>query len=153
MKMISNLFKKYKELITYVIFGGLTTVVNLISFKLFNVILGEEHYLISNVIAWFIAVVFAYVTNKLFVFESRSWEIKIIRKEIISFFAARVFSLGIEELGLWILVSLLHFDTYSITLFGIVIGGKMIAKIVLAVVVVILNYIFSKLVIFKKKEK
>lgn len=153
MKIISNLFKKYKELITYVIFGGLTTVVNLISFKLFNVILGEEHYLISNVIAWFIAVVFAYVTNKLFVFESRSWEIKIIRKEIISFFAARVFSLGIEELGLWILVSLLHFDTYSITLFGIVIGGKMIAKIVLAVVVVILNYIFSKLVIFKKKEK
>ena len=153
MKIISNLFKKYKELITYVIFGGLTTVVNLISFKLFNVILGEEHYLISNVIAWFIAVVFAYVTNKLFVFESRSWEIKIIRKEIISFFAARVFSLGIEELGLWVLVSLLHFDTYSITLFGIVIGGKMIAKIVLAVVVVILNYIFSKLVIFKKKEK
>ena len=153
MKMISNLLKKYKELITYVIFGGLTTVVNLVSFKLFNIILGEEYYLISNVIAWFIAVIFAYVTNKLFVFESRSWKANVIIKEIISFFAARVFSLGIEELGLWILVDLLRFDTYSISIFGIVIGGKMIAKIVLAVIVVVLNYIFSKLVIFKKKDK
>ncbi len=153
MKMISKLFKKYKELITYVIFGVLTTLVNFVSFKLFNVILGEEHYLISNVIAWFISVIFAYVTNKLFVFESRSWKMKIVGKEIVSFFAARVFSFAIEEFGLWVLVDLLGFDSYSINIFGIGIGGKMIAKIVLAVIVVILNYFFSKLVIFKKKEK
>ena len=153
MKTISNLFKKHKELITYVIFGGLTTIVNFVAFKLFNVILGEEHYLVSNVIAWFISVIFAYVTNKLFVFESRSWKMKVVSKEILSFFAARVFSFGIEELGLWMLVDLLHFDAYAINIFGIVIGGKMIAKIVLAVIVVILNYFFSKLVIFKKKEK
>lgn len=153
MKKISELFKKYKELITYVIFGGLTTLVNLASFKIFNVVLSEENYLISNVIAWFIAVIFAYVTNKLFVFESRSWKMNVIGKEIISFFAARVFSFGIEELGLWIFVDLVGFDAYSINIFGFVIGGKMIAKLVLAVIVVILNYFFSKLVIFKKKEK
>ncbi len=150
---MKKLIEKYKELILYVIFGALTTLVNFASFKIFNMILGEEHYLVSNVIAWFASVIFAYITNKLFVFESRSWKIGIIWKEIFSFFSARVFSFAVEELGLYALVDLLNFDAYEIDIFGFVIGGKMISKILLAVIVVILNYFFSKLVVFRKKNK
>lgn len=149
---MKKLIKKYKELILYVVFGVLTTLVNFASFKIFNLIWGEELYLLSNVLAWFISVVFAYVTNKLFVFESRSWKFGITVKEIGSFFAARVFSFLIEEAGLYVFVDLLGFDAYKIDVFGIIIGGKMISKIILSVIVVILNYFFSKLVIFKKKS-
>ena len=62
--MIKKLYKKYEEVILYVVFGVLTTLVNFVSFWVFNKILGEKFYLVSNVIAWFISVVFAYVTNK-----------------------------------------------------------------------------------------
>ena len=153
MKKIHDLFIKYKELILYVFFGGLTTLVNFAAFKFFNVVLGEERYLISNVIAWFVSVVFAYITNKLFVFESRTWQTKKICKEIFSFFTARIFSFAIEEAGLFALVDLLGFDRYRLDIFGFVLGGKMVSKIVLAVIVVILNYFFSKLVVFSKKNK
>ncbi len=153
MKKICDLIIKYKELILYVFFGALTTLVNFAAFKFFNVVLGEERYLVSNVIAWFVSVVFAYITNKLFVFESRTWQPKEIGKEIFSFFTARVFSFVIEEIGLYVLVDLLTFDRYRIDIFGFVLGGKMVSKIILAVIVVILNYFFSKLVVFRKKNK
>ena len=154
MKMIKDLLKKYKELIIYVVFGAATTLVNLITFKAFNMLLGEELYLVSNVIAWFVSVVFAYITNKIWVFESRSWNTKVLVKEITSFFAARVFSFGVEELGLFVFVDLLSFDKIELTIpfVGIKFGGHMIAKIALAVIVVVLNYFFSKLFIFKKKD-
>ena len=96
MKTIKELILKYKELIVYVIFGGLTTVVNLVVFTLSGMVLGDERYLISNIIAWFAAVIFAYITNKLWVFESKSWDIRVLLKEIPSFFAARVLSFLIE---------------------------------------------------------
>lgn len=153
MKKIHDLFIKYKELILYVFFGALTTLVNFAAFKFFNVVLGEKFYLVSNIIAWFVSVVFAYITNKLFVFESHTWQTKKICKEIFSFLAARVFSLAIEEAGLFALIDLLGFDSYRLDIFGFVLGGKMISKILLAVIVVILNYFFSKLVVFRKKKK
>ncbi len=151
MKKIKELFVKYREFITYVIFGVMTTVVNLVAFTGFNSILGPESYLISNVIAWIFAVLFAYITNKLFVFNSKSWRADVLLKEIISFVAARVFSLLIEEAGLFLLVDALNFKELSLNLFGLSIGGNMIAKLILAVIVVLLNYVFSKLYIFKKK--
>ncbi|MBQ8504296.1 MAG: GtrA family protein [Clostridia bacterium] len=153
MKKIKELIIKYKELITYVVFGGLTTVVNLVVFKLSGLALGDERYLISNVIAWIAAVIFAYVTNKIWVFESKSWAPRVLLKEVPSFFAARVFSFLIEEAGLFVFVDLLGFNEYSLNILSFEIGGEMIAKVILAVVVVILNYIFSKLFIFKKKNK
>ena len=152
MKKIKELILKYKELIVYVIFGGLTTVVNLVVFTLSGFALGDERYLVSNVIAWFAAVIFAYVTNKLWVFESKSWSVRVLVKEIPSFFAARVFSFLLEEFGLYVFVDLLSFKDISIKIFTLEIGGELIAKAILAVVVVILNYIFSKLVIFKRKK-
>lgn len=152
MKTIKELILKYKELIVYVIFGGLTTVVNLVVFTLSGMVLGDERYLISNIIAWFAAVIFAYITNKLWVFESKSWDIRVLLKEIPSFFAARVLSFLIEEAGLFVFVDLLSFKDISLKILSFEIGGELIAKAVLAVIVVVLNYVFSKLVIFRKKK-
>lgn len=144
--------KSHMDFLLYAFFGVLTTLVNLLSFKLFNLILGEDLYLISNIIAWFLSVIFAYITNKLWVFQVRSFEWKVLRRELFSFFAARLFSLFIEEGGLFLFVDCLNFDRFRLSLFGLGIGGKMIAKLCLAVIVVILNYFFSKAVIFRKKH-
>ena len=153
MKKITELIKKYKELLLYVIFGGLTTVVNFIAFWICGKLLGEELYLVSNAIAWFVSVVFAYITNKLFVFESKSFAPKTLLKEIPSFFSARIFSFGVEEGGMWLFVDLLRFGEFSLNVFGFAISGQLIAKLILAVFVVILNYFASKFVIFRKKNE
>ena len=97
--------------------------------------------------------VFAYVTNKLWVFESKSWKFRVLLKEVPEFFAARVFSLCVEEGGLWLFVDKLGFDKFSFSLFGFEVTGKLIAKVLLAVIVVILNYFFSKFIIFTKRNK
>ena len=161
MEKLKAIFKKIvnKETILYVVFGVLTTLVNFVAFKLFTMVFdklisSQLGVHISNVLAWIFAVAFAYVTNKLFVFESKSWKGKVLAKEIPSFVAARLFSLGVEELGLIIFVNFLHFDSkvFHIPLINFDLSGEMTAKIILAVVLVILNYFFSKLVIFKKKK-
>jgi len=149
MNKIKNLIVKYKELIEYLFFGVLTTVIGLGSFKIFDLCLGEKMYLLTNVLSWMCAVIFAFVTNKIWVFCSKSWKLEVLKKEIPSFVSARLLTLGIEELGLWVLVSLLNIQSMSITVFTITINGNMIAKIIISVVVVILNYIFSKFLIFK----
>lgn len=153
MKKIKELLKKYEELILYVVFGGLTTVVNFAVYWVLNKALGENYYLVNNVIAWFVSVVFAYITNKLWVFDSKSWVPKVLVKEVPEFFAARIFSLLVEEGGLWLFVEKMGFDEFSFEIFGFEFTGKIIAKLVLAVIVVILNYFFSKFVIFAKKKK
>ena len=153
MNAIKDILKKYKEPILYVLFGGFTTVVNLVVFYLMNKAAGEELYLVNNVVAWLAAVIFAYITNKLWVFESKSFNLKVILKEIPEFFAARIFSLGVEEGGLWLFVDVLGFDSFSFSVLGFEVTGKLIAKLVLAVIVVILNYVFSKFIIFKKNKK
>lgn len=152
MKKLTELLDKYKELISYVFFGALTTLVNFLTFSLFRVLLGEELYLLNNAIAWFVSVVFAYITNKLFVFKSESFETKTLLKEISEFFGARIFSFGIEEGGMWLLIDLLGFGEYSLKVFGLEISGQLIAKLILSVIVVIFNYFASKLVIFRKKS-
>jgi len=152
MNKIRELIIKYKELIIYGIFGVGTTLVNLITFKLWNVILGDEHYLFSNIIAWFAAVIFAYITNKIWVFESKKWSGKVLLREIPPFFASRVFTLVLEEAGLFLFVDLLKFNEYTMDLIVIKFSGEMVAKFILAFVVVVLNYLFSKVFIFKKKK-
>lgn len=136
---IWNLYKKNKEVINYLIFGGLTTVVNFVVYFIAHNILSIDE-IISNIIAWFLAVLFAYVTNKIFVFESKKNSFNAILYEISSFFACRVFS-GIVETGLFaLMIKKLMINDY-------------ISKIVTQIIVIILNYIFSKLIIFKKKEE
>lgn len=149
---IKELYKKHKELIVYVFFGGLTTLVNLAIFWIFDLILGEDLYLVSNFIAWVLAAIFAYFVNKLFVFASKSWAPKVILKESVEFLGARVFSFVVEELGMLMFVDGFKFKNISFEVFGITITGQIIAKAILAVIVVILNYFFSKFIIFKKKK-
>ncbi len=148
---IKELIIKYKELIIYVLFGGLTTVVNLSVFALFSLILGDERYLITNVIAWFAAVVFAFITNKIWVFESKSWNARVLAKEVPSFFSARIFSFIFEEAGLFFLVDILSMGELSVKILSFEISGELIAKAIVGVLVVVINYVFSKLVVFKKK--
>ena len=152
MNTIKTLITKYRELIVYFISGVCTTVVNLVTFKLFNLILGDEKYLISNIFAWFFSVVFAYVTNKIFVFQSKSWAFKTLLKEVSSFFSSRVLTFLIEEFGLFVLVDVLQMKNIILDAFVTVISGEMIAKIIISVIVVVLNYIFSKLFIFKHNK-
>ncbi len=147
-----NLLQKYKEQLLYLLFGALTTVVSLASYAAANAVLGDEWYLVSNIISWCFAVAFAFVTNKLWVFESKSWESPLIWREVATFVSARVFSLLIEEAGLWLLVDVAGGSDLAITLFGFTFEGDFLAKLLMQVVVVVLNYVFSKFLIFRKKK-
>lgn len=167
--------KKFKEIVLYLIFGILTTVVSMVTFSLANKVmaplLSEKVYtLISNIFSWICAVTFAYITNKLWVFESKSWAPKILKKEIPAFAGARLLTLGIEEVGTLIMITWLGLNVslgeFSLSCFDFFAGiglnfpekiinffnGEMMVKLILQVIVVILNYVFSKLVIFKKAE-
>ncbi len=151
MKKIKTLFIKYKEIITYIIFGVLTTLVNFFAFGLFTKMLGEELYLVNNAVAWVVGVVFAYITNKLFVFESKSWALKLVAKEMTGFLGARIFSFLVEEGGMFLFISVLGLGEKSLVVSGFTITGQFIVKILLAVIVVVLNYVFSKFFIFKRQ--
>lgn len=133
------LWNKYKEYVLYLVFGGVTTVVNYGVY----VICGHVLHLgvvPSNIIAWVFAVVVAFVTNKLWVFESKSHETKTVAKEFVEFVLARLLTMLIETLLLWIFVDLLHVN-------------DLIMKIITNVIVVVLNYIFSRFFIFKKTKE
>ncbi len=150
--MIKRIVRQYRELIVYLVFGVLTTVVNLVSFYFLEQYNSGASYLINNAIAWVIAVVFAFVTNKLYVFRSSSFKASLLVREISEFLGARVFSFLVEEAGMWFFVEQLRFNRISYTVLGIQLTGEMMTKILLAVVVVIMNYFFSKYIIFKKER-
>lgn len=135
--MIRELFNKYQEVISYLFFGVLTTVVNYIIYFSLNAVLGEDLYLVNNVVAWAGAVIFAFVVNKFFVFKKKSKNSAELIKEMTSFALARLVSLGIEEIILFIGMSLLKLN-------------GTIVKLAAQVIVVILNYFFSKFFIFRK---
>jgi len=139
MEKLRKLWKTFvnPETISYLIFGILTTVINIAVFNILNVQL-HWNWQISNMLAWLLAVIFAFITNKLFVFQSKSFTLKLFLWELITFFGARLLSLGVDMLGMWILL-----DLYGV--------NSMIAKILVNVLVIIINYVLSKLIIFKKK--
>ena len=124
------------QTILYVIFGMLTTIVNLISYYFFSNIM-SINYLISNMISWIISVLFAYITNKFYVFNSKDTSKDIIIKEFIKFVNCRLTSGIIEMILLFLLVDIIKVN-------------DVISKLVIGVIVVILNFIFSKLFVFKK---
>lgn len=142
-ELIKRIFNQ--EMVSYLFFGVLTTLVNYLVFVLLIRFFGDGAALWANVVAFVAAVTFAYITNKVFVFKSKSWEWKILKRELPSFLSARVISFLFEEAGLIVCVNWLHAASWE--LFGI--GGVMVSKIILSVVVVIINYILSKFFIFK----
>ncbi len=139
---MKKLFEKYREIIMYLIFGVLTTLVSLLSYSLFVSLLSLS-ITAASALSWVISVTFAFVTNKLFVFLSRSREKKTVLKELVSFFLARGIS-GVVEI---FLPELLFKVGLSFSLFGV---KGLVSKIIVNVIVIILNYIFSKLWVFKK---
>ena len=145
MKRIKELLLKYKEVIMYLIFGVATTLVNWIVYSLLMKT-SVVNMTVSNTIAWFTAVVFAYITNKLFVFESRSWNLAEVWKEVVNFFGARI-ATGVIEIGG---LPLLYYIGVKQSLFGV---EGFLAKILVSVIVVVLNYVFSKIFVFSKKDK
>ena len=133
--MIKNLFNKYREIIMYLIFGVLTTAVNIIIYFLCAVQL-DLNTAVSTIIAWITAVLFAYITNKFYVFQSNG---NLIR-EIISFFGMRLLS-GILDLGIMIIfVDILSYN-------------EMIMKVIANIFVIVFNYVASKFFIFRKNKK
>lgn len=143
-KNLLVIYQKYKEVINYLIFGALTTVVNLgIKYLLLFTILDPSNSIelqVSIVISWIAAVLFAYFTNRKFVFESTS---KNKLKEFISFIIARLSTLLLEMIIMWFFVTLLKLNSDLYVL---------IFTMLSQIVVVISNYIFSKLFVFKKSS-
>ena len=135
---------KHKEILLYLIFGISTTVVNWIIYFLFTEWFGTE-MTISNAVAWTGAVIFAFVTNKLFVFDSRSMSLNVVLKEGISFLGARIFS-GLFEIFLPPIFFNLGINQ---SFWGI---EGFWAKAIVSIIVVVLNYALSKLLIFKRRE-
>ena len=141
-----------RETVLYIIFGVATTAVNYVVFYLlYNVLWNQSRSLAANAAAFVAAVIFAFVVNKLFVFESKSWSMDTLKREIPSFLAARIGSFGIEEAGLFLCEKVLKLGgVIAITLGGVALDWITVAKVALAFVVVALNYVFCKLFIFKK---
>lgn len=135
-KMIA-LLKKHEEVVSYLFFGGLTTVVNYLVYLPCYNLLGFSGT-VSNVIAWIAAVAFAYLTNKPFVFKSHDWSAKTVLPELTKFVGCRVGSGLVETAVIFLTVDLLGLN------------GNLI-KVATSVLVVVLNYIGSKLVVFRKK--
>ena len=134
MKKLIELYQKYRELIDPIMLGGLTTVVNIVAFYILDTLLGWS-YLIANAVAIIISILFAYVTNKLFVFRTGNLNFKENVLEFLRFIGFRLVSGLADMAAMWILVDLLTVDTN-------------ISKLLTQFIVVVLNYLFSNLFIF-----
>ena len=139
MEKICSLIKKHYDILAYLFFGVLTTVVNYIVYLPCYNLLGISAA-VSNVIAWAAAVAFAYLTNKPFVFHSHDWSVKTVVPELTKFVGSRVVSGALETAFIFLAVDCL------------LLNGN-IMKLITSVLVVVLNYIASKLLVFRKKEE
>ena len=139
LEKIRSLINRYWNILSYLIFGGLTTLVNfLVYFPLYNWLRWSA--VLSNSAAWVIAVIFAFLTNKPFVFKSYDWSGSVVWRELTKFVGCRIGSGLFETIIVWIFVDMMCWN------------GNWI-KIIVSILVVILNYISSKWIVFTKKEK
>lgn len=135
-KKIYDLYKKYEEIINYIIVGSMTTVISILSYYLFRLIFSNNsnfYIQLSTVLSWIVAVTFAYFSNRIFVFKSKNSK----SLESVKFVTSRIMSLLIEMLVMFILTGILKIN-------------DKIAKILVQFIIVILNYLFSKIFVFKK---
>lgn len=131
-------YKEHKELLLYLFFGVLAFGVSIITFALFNVNFGINE-LMANVFSWIITVTFAFFTNRIWVFSSPTNGVKEFLKQMSSFFGGRLITLLVEEVLLFIFITWLQFP-------------NMIVKIIAQILVIVLNYVISKLFIFSSRE-
>lgn len=130
--------KKYSEVISYLFFGVLTTLINLATFWILSTVFNLET-IAATVAAWIIAVAFAFITNKIWVFKSKTKTNQETTKEAVMFVIARLITLGVEVFLMWLMV-----DNFK--------QDKLIWKLLCNIITVILNYLFSKLIVFKEKK-
>ena len=134
----ASLYKKHREIITYLIFGVITTAVSYgVYFLLYNQF--RCYASVSNAISWFLAVTVAYLTNKPFVFRSGDWSLRTVALEFTEFAGLRIVSGVLETVILFVLCDQMYWD------------GNWV-KVATSVIVVILNYLASKFVVFRKKK-
>lgn len=151
MQKVRSLLKKHKELILYVIFGGLTTLVNYVVYFLCKAV--GLSYSPATVIAWIVAVGFAYIVNRVWVFASKSRGVRAVLREIILFVGARLFSLVLELGVMFVGMDLLGAGRWVVSLSTVTLPlGEFLTKTVAQILVVLSNYVFSKLVIFRKSR-
>lgn len=135
--MINNLLSKNRQILLYLIFGVLTTILSFLTYLcLVNSFLNSDNIIelqVANVISWFISIIFAYITNKKYVFSSKSNS----KTEFLNFLSSRVFTLFIDMLIMFIFVSIFHIN-------------DLIIKIFSQIVVILLNYLLSKFIVFKR---
>lgn len=129
-------YKAYKEILLYIFFGGLTTVINIVIYTYLNINCGVN-VLWANAIAWFFAVLFAFVTNRKWVFSAPTNNTGAFLQQIVAFYMGRVLSLLLEEGLLFVCITILNFNV-------------LVVKIIAQIVVMIVNYIFSKIIVFRK---
>lgn len=120
----------------YLFFGGLSTVFSIASFALLKL---AFPYTVANLISLVLTKLFAYITNKLFVFQTRTESFGALMREFFSFIGARMVTFVIDYFGLILMVETLHMNS-------------LVSKVILQVIVIALNYVFSKLFVFKKKD-
>lgn len=130
--------KKYKEIILYLVVGGLTTLINVAAYWIFAHPV-SLNTVISTVLAWFVSVLFAFFANKIFVFGSKSYEKKIFAKEMLLFFVSRAATGALDVAIMYVFVDLLLFN-------------DVVMKIISNVIIIILNYVISKFLVFGKKK-
>lgn len=155
---MKKLLKKLlnRETILYLIFGVLTTLVDSAVFWILNHwVLGTDYYILNQTVAFVAAVLFAYFTNKIFVFESRDWSGKVLFRELVTFFGGRIFSFLLSTLILIVAEEVFHAADYEWRITeGFSLNGLEIVKYTLVTVLnIVLNYIISKRFVFKKKSK
>lgn len=139
LKKLKEIYLKYEEVINYLIFGFLTTIVNIAVYYIFYEIMRMGN-ISSNIIAWILSVLFAYLTNKIWVFKSYKKTLKKIIIEIFSFFSCRFVTGFLDTILMYITIEILNFEAIKM-------------KILINIIVIILNYISSKYLIFKNKKE
>lgn len=137
MERIKFILNKYRDILLYLVFGGLTTLVNFLVYYPLHYYLVLPAY-ISNIVAWVVAVIFAYITNKLFVFGSHDWSADTLFPELGKFVGSRVFS-GLLETG-WVALTVDVLKWHGLAM-----------KVIASVVVIFLNYVASRWFVFRKK--
>ena len=138
MKKLKELYWKYHDLISYIFFGGLTTVVNYMVFIPCDRLLHWPAWL-STTLAWAVAVLFAYVTNKPFVYQSHDWSMKAVVPEFGKFVLSRLGSGALNVVLMWLTVDLIHWNS-------------LLMMVLVSVLVVIINYFTGKIMVFNKKQ-
>mgnify|MGYP004548457507 CR=1 FL=1 len=139
LRIVNPFYKKNKEILLYLFFGGLTFLVSISSYAVFNIRIGWNA-LTANIVSWILAVAFAYTTNRIWVFESSTDRGSNLIKEITCFVGGRIATLVIEELILFIFITELEMNS-------------ILVKIVAQVVVIVLNYVISKFVFRPQKSE